>query len=295
MILNSIKNWFTGKRHPSSPRRRSTVRLRVEGLEGRVMPAVLSLAPPPLAPAFVAPAVVAAAPSLGDRMGDFLNSKLGKRVGGGECAHIATEALRVAGADFTRTEASGTQDYVWTTNRIARLTQGSQLAGKVFKVGDILQYNNATLRSGGTSKLLHHTQVVAAVDSRGRITKVYEQNVNGNRTVQKHDMLDLSKLNGGSVSIYRAVARANPAGLREFTIVNNTSSSKTYTLQIGSSNFSSTLTAANTANSYSTRTATFSGNATVKLKIGNSSITVEQGAAYELFTMSNGSTGIRRI
>jgi hypothetical protein len=203
--------------------------------------------------------------------------------------------LRAAGADFTRTEPVGTQDYVWTTNRVARLTNGNQLSGKRFKVGDIIQYHNARFSSGGTAKLAHHTQVVAAVNSAGRITQVYEQNVNGDRTLQRRAALDLSKLTGGSVSVYRPVGRLAQAGRVEYTIVNNTNSARAYTLQIGSYSSSKTLDRANTQGSYRVGSATFSGAARPVLKVGTTSVTIQDGAAYVLYTMSNGRVGVRRM
>src|SRR5262249_21159083 len=191
--------------------------------------------------------------SLGDKMANYLQAQVNarRRVGGGEGAHLATEALRIAGAEFLRPEPPGTRDYVWTSNRVTRLTHGGQVAGKRFRVGDIIQYHNATFSAGGN--LAHHTQVVAAVDSRGRITQAYEENVGGNdgRTAQRRAAPDLTKLTGGSVSIYRPVARMRRAGRVEYTIVNNTSASRTYKVLIWSDEIGkATLSAVNTTNSY---------------------------------------------
>jgi hypothetical protein len=184
---------------------------------------------------------------------------------------------------------------VWTTNRIARLTQGSQLAGKTFQVGDIIQYHNATFKSGGSGKLAHHTQVVAAVDSKGRITHVFEQNVNGVRTARKSAILDLSKLNGGSVSIYRPVARKSVSGTVEFTVVNNTSSSRTISVAFGSKSYSYSLDKANTARSYSTYVFTFTGSTGPSLKYGSTNLKISDAGAYELYSTSGGGVGLRKI
>src|SRR5262249_44727654 len=146
---------------------------QLERLESREVLASLGgglLRPPTVAAALVAPSL-----TLGQKMANFLQSRLGTRVGGGECAHLAMEALRAAGADFTRTQPAGPSDYVWTSNGAARLTNGSQVAGKRFQVGDIIQYENARFSAGGVRSLPHHTQVVAAVDAAGRITRVYEE------------------------------------------------------------------------------------------------------------------------
>jgi hypothetical protein len=228
--------------------------------------------------------------SLGERMANYLQEQVNarRRIGGGECAHLATEALRIAGAEFRRTEPSGTEDYVWTSNRVARLTRGSQLAYRRFQVGDVIQYHNATFSVGGN--LPHHTQVVAAVSSLGRITQVYEQNVGVGRIAQRRAAPDLTKLTGGSVSIYRPVARARRAGYVEYTLVNNTSISRTLTNPSGV-----TLTRANTVGSYQDRWVTFSGTARPTLKIASTSLVIEDGAAYELFSLPGGQAGIRRM
>jgi hypothetical protein len=228
-------------------------------------------------------------------MASYLQAQVNarRRIGGGECAHLATEALRFAGAEFRRPEPAGTMDYVWTSNRVARLTHGSSLPYRRFQVGDVIQYHNATFSNRGA--IAHHTQVVAAVDYRGRITSVFEQNVNGNRTAQRRAAPDLSKLTGGSVSVYRPVRRASRPGLVEFTIVNNTNVSRTYQLQIGSSLTSATLGVANTEASYWQRWATFSGNVRPTLKVGTTSLVIEDGAAYELYALPGGQVGIRKL
>lgn len=240
---------------------------------------------------------IKAAASFGQSMANYLQQQVNakKRIGGGECSHLATEALRVAGAEFIRSEPSGTTDYVWSSNRVARLTNGSQLAGKVFQVGDIIQYQNATFSSGGSSKLAHHTQVVAAVDSKGRITHVFEQNVNGNRTAQKRAILDLSKLTGGSVSIYRPVARKTESGRYAFTVVNNASSSKSYSITYGSTKKSYSIGKANASDSHKTHWIKYTGSATPTIKVGSTSLTLRDGGAFEIYTTSSGSSSIRRI
>jgi hypothetical protein len=296
-MFASLRKLFAGSPVRPVARHQKTTRLSIEALDGRALMAVL------VGPALEAPKTEAAAPALvsvakagsntlGNNVANYLRNHLGDRVGGGECAHIATAALRAAGADFTHTYyGSNTEDYDWGT-QVARLTSGSQLAGKQFQVGDIIQYTNAKFSSGGTSKLAHHTQVVAAVDSNGRITKVYEQNIGGDRTVRLSNILDLSKLNGGSVTIYRAEARTTAAGKYEFTVVNNTGSSQTVTGKIGSFSLPQTLTKANTANSYKTWSLSTSGSSKPTISVGGTSFTVSHGGAYELY-MSNGRVAIR--
>src|ERR1700741_4413793 len=113
MFSSSITSWFGGKSQQSSPRRRPTVRLGVEGLETREMPAVFG---PDLtviarnavhqAQVQLQAAVAVQRTTIGQQMANYLQGQVnaGRRIGGGECPHLATEALRASGADFTRTE-----------------------------------------------------------------------------------------------------------------------------------------------------------------------------------------------
>lgn len=294
--LSRLRRLFSAVSDRPRPRRVPSSRL--ERLEDRTVPAaVAGLVAGAAAGATTPPVhVVAQTQSLGSKMAKLLEAKVGTRVGGGECAQMATEAMRASGADFTRTEPAGTQNYVWTTNRVARLTQGSQATGQKFQVGDIIQFDNATFRSGNSTRILqHHTQVVAAVDSNGRITKVYEQNVNGNLTVQKDAAIDLKTLASGTVSVYRPVARVAQAGTMEFTVVNNTNSTRSFNVQVGNWTGTHTLTKANTAGSYETASVSFSGSVKPMIKIGGVSVQIQDGAAYELYTKSDGQVGIRKI
>src|SRR5262249_18406906 len=155
--------------------------------------------------------------------------------------------------EFSRDEPPGTVDYVWTSHRVVRLTRASQYlhAYRRLKVGDIIQYHNATFSNRGP--LAHHTQVVAAVDRRGYVM-VFEQNVGdpANRTAQRRNATTyLRTLTGGSVTIYRPVPRVKRAGQVEFTVVNNTPVSQTYQVRLpGADTETVTLTAANTTSSY---------------------------------------------
>src|SRR4051794_31551859 len=52
--------------------------------------------------------------TVGDRMVSYLETHLGQRVGGGECAHLAVEALRASGGAFGWLNGT-TLDYAWGT------------------------------------------------------------------------------------------------------------------------------------------------------------------------------------
>lgn len=238
-------------------------------------------------------ASVTVAASLGQKVANFLSSKVGTRLGGGECAHLATEALRASGAQFIFTPKSGPAGYLWSASPpVALLTKGSQVAGKRFQVGDIVQLEQAAFSTGRFVR--HHTQVVASVDTSGRITKVFEQNVGGKRTVQRNNAIDLTKLTSGSVAIYRPNARVDRPGRLEYTIVNNTNSSQMFVRQVGSRSTNLALDKANTVGSYKYVWLTPNGDA-VSLKIGNSSVRLQNAGAYELYMTPSGKAAVRRV
>src|SRR5262245_49225563 len=145
-----------------------------------------------VAAAFSSPTIVSSQ-SLADRVAAFAASRLGQRVGGGECVHLAAEALRVAGARFAWLGGT-TSDYAWG----GLITQVTGYAtGAVYsklapiRPGDIIQYAGAMFRDGTWGR--HHTAIVASVDQAGRVTAVYQQNFNGVRAVTRQP-LDLSQL-----------------------------------------------------------------------------------------------------
>src|SRR5580698_6014408 len=118
----------------------------------------------------------------------FCESKEGKRVGGGECSHLANEALRVADAEFTQVGTDGKRipdspdqgDYVWgaklkTYSFDANTKKVSDSDPKVKCLpGDILQFRDAKTSNGTTFP--HHTAIVRTVDDAGNPTGIYQQN-----------------------------------------------------------------------------------------------------------------------
>ncbi len=271
----------------------------LEVLEGRDVPSTTPLA---IAPAAVPAARVPLASSstaLASSILHFCQVKLGQRVGGGECAHLAVEALRTSGAEFVFTDTDyahvdyggdRANDYLWgNLVRIfdtARFPVDSNPLAPI-RPGDVLQYSH-TVFSNGTFTSSQHTSIVAAVDSRGMPTRVYEQNFNNHRYVTL-DAIDLSKITSGWVRVYRPVARRNEAGPYEFTVVNNTSRPVTLTLDGGNP---VTLDRANTAGS----DLFFYAFDPVSLAVGSSaSIQVVNAGGYEVFHAFNGVVGIHRL
>ena len=76
---------------------------------------------------------------------------LGQRVGGGECAHLAVEALRASGGRFGGMTAPPL-DYAWGT-LLTRVTGYPNRAvysvpAARFQPGDVIQFTNAHFRDG---------------------------------------------------------------------------------------------------------------------------------------------------
>jgi hypothetical protein len=230
--------------------------------------------------------------ALSQRVVDYLNANRGRRIGGGECAHLATEALRVAGAQFVRTASDfpGPGDYVWgNLVKVVSATSGRAVDSSPSTAvlpGDVIQYRNAAFSTG--SRASHHTSVVAEVDANGRPTKVYEQNLgnSGTKGVNRTATLrpfDMTKLTSGFIRIYRPQARTTTAGRYEFTIVNNTSSSQRFEI-FGKA---STLGPDNTASSYTTYWTTGSR---PRLTLNGRTYDLVNGAGYRIVGSGSSAT-----
>jgi hypothetical protein len=229
--------------------------------------------------------------SIGESMVAFLKANEGKRIGGGECAQLVTEALRVSGGAFSRKNAKSPTDYIWSDNLVCKVEgkDGKPVSSDPsakFLPGDVIQYVDARFSDGRI--VSHHTSVVAAVDGKGKITQVYEQNVGvrgkPNEKI-RHVVLrpfDLSGLSKGTVNIYRPDPRTPVQGKYEYSLVNNTDSSQTVTLTFGNSEQILTLDRANTSRSYLTLGASTSGTSKLSLKVGEFRVTVDDGGGYEI-------------
>ena len=115
----------------------------------------------------------------------YAASKIGQKVGDGECATLASEALKAAGAKnfWDLGPVGNNADYVWGS-RVATITQGNKSTANI-ATGDIIQfrnvstYNKTTLPDGSwrssTSSYNHHTAIVKAVS--GSQIYLLQQNV----------------------------------------------------------------------------------------------------------------------
>lgn len=207
---------------------------------------------------FFAPASLFAANGIGDAMVLHLESRIGTRLGGGECAHMATEALRVSGGEFFPADlgpdSPGRGDYVWgdlvTTISISSKVWRDSNPTISVEPGDIIQFGSAKI--GGLSFPTKHTAVVRTVNSAvaARPATILHQNFGGNRTVQSAT-IDLTKLTAGWVRIYRPRTRIDTPNVWKLTVVNNTTTTAYYDIMIGTTKASSlSLSAANSAGSF---------------------------------------------
>ena len=244
--------------------------------------------------------------TLNSKVATFLAGKVGVRVGGGECAHAASEALRSSGAEFTNTDLGADSpaagDYVWgTLVKSISIVSGKWTDSKPttkLLPGDIVQYRNAKFVYPTSSSITaQHTSVVATVNTAGAPTFVYQQNFNQIRTLRK-DSIDLTKLVSGYLRIYRPKARIARTGQTKFSLTNNRTATQSITLLVGTSNLGSfSLTSANTLASYQTRWVTLTGTTlpvTLRLSSG-ASVAVVNAGGYEIYTTSTGVAAIRRL
>lgn len=138
-------------------------------------------------------------PTLSQRVFNYANSRLGHRVGSGECFDLADFALKAVGARTASDYGTITSnaDYVW----------GRLINQQVAVSGDIIQFRNyrmtittvtrTTQRDGSwtetqtqTQTRPHHTAIVASIGQNGAID-VLEQNVGdgpNRRKVQRNTL-----------------------------------------------------------------------------------------------------------
>jgi hypothetical protein len=273
------------------------LRPALDRLDSRDLPAALTAswaAVLPPTPAVEVRAALTKDVDVGAGVAAFAAARLGQRVGGGECAHLAAEAVRAAGGRFL-VFGAGSANYDWGT-LVTRVTGKS--AGAVFssaaaaRPGDIVQYANARFRDG--TRAAHHTAVVAAVDGAGRVTAVYQQNSGGVRAVTQRP-LDLADLTAGRVRVYRPEARAAKPGVFRFTVVNDAESGVGVTERAGGMSWAYRLGRADTAGSYQTRWWITTGGVHPTLKVGGQTVRVEDGAGYQVYRGADGALAIRRL
>lgn len=279
-----------------TPKPRHRLRPALDCLEAREVPAAVTGVVPAVLPTPAPVAEVARVEtSVGAKVAAFAAAKLGQRVGGGECAQFAAEALRAAGARFT-VFGTGTTDYAWgdLITRVRGTPAGGVFSNPTAAVrpGDLLQYSGALFRDGTTGE--HNTAVVAAADAAGRVTAVYQQNFAGVRVVTRQP-LDLRGLMAGSVTVYRPAARVATAGVFRFSVVNNTTAPVWVTERAGTGVATYALSKADTTASYQARWWTTYGGVRPVLTVAGRSVVIEDGAGYEIYRTAAGAVALRKL
>lgn len=130
---------------------------------------------------------------------EYSRSKLGSRIGGGECSHFVEGALAYAGAAPGTFPKDG--DYVW--GRKINFPAEPALPGDIIQlVNARLVYTSAT-RSQAWDTSTQHTAIVESVA--GKVLKVFEQNIPVGGGVARAQY-DLNwKLERGFYKIYRPI------------------------------------------------------------------------------------------
>jgi hypothetical protein len=244
------------------------------------------------------------AESIGDGMVNYLRSQVGKRLGGGEAAHVATEALRVAGGEFSPCDLGpdtpSTGDAVWgTLVKIITSDSGWTDSNPDAPVlaGDVIQYRDARFSDGERDiTFALHTAVVAVVDGSGRPRTVFQQNGDGNRSLRISE-IDVTRLTEGWLRIYRPVPRATDPNVYKFTVVNNSSkASVVYSIVVDVYTVSTvTLTAANTEGSYRVHKISTTGNVPAVLLENYESIYVQDAKGNEIGGSESAGTTVTQI
>src|SRR6185437_1225992 len=153
-----------------------------------------------------------AVPELNQKVLEFCQTNLGKKVGDGECAALAMRALRTAGAERSSYSTRG-REYGWG-KLVRTVTAGTNLTGEVLP-GDILQFRHAVFKGKVGRDIVesfypHHTAIVATVKNDGRDLEILQQNVGGDgKSDEERRLVQRSRLRfgelqkGGWVKIYR--------------------------------------------------------------------------------------------
>jgi hypothetical protein len=156
---------------------------------------------------------------LNQRIVSFCKKSIGKKIGDGQCADLAYQALLLSGAespdDFKDNPKPG--DYVWGDFLYCHKVEGSKHLEKgdrnAVKPGDIIQMRDVVIEheedSGEyvtreTIDADHHTAVVSSVSADGLTYQVIEQNANEVPTVTA-GALHLEDMKHGYILVYRAV------------------------------------------------------------------------------------------
>jgi len=133
-------------------------------------------------------------PAMNKQIIEFVNTKLKKKVGTGECWDLAAEALQLVNAKWDMKYKFGKEiDY----------------KKEPIYPGDIIQFENVILnyeKEGKkfTEKMAHHTAIIYEVTNNTNFTMAHQNNGYSGKKVGVSP-LDLATLTKGKFKIYRAV------------------------------------------------------------------------------------------
>lgn len=250
------------------------------------------------------------AQTINQKVVTFLEGQLSKQVGSGECAHAPAEALRASGGEFYTPDlgadfpAAG--DYVWgTLIKVVSNTSGvwrDTVPTAKLLPGDILQYGGTTFvytTTTGTSTVtaVKHTSVVAAVNTLGMPTHIYEQNFSGDRTVKKRT-IDLKKLTAGWVRVYRGKARKDVAGKTKFTLTNRMPTAQTVTIKFNGTTVGTVAIGVKNTRSGWLTLLLSSSSATLKFSLylpNGRNIVATNAGGYEIYPGTDGTAYIKKL
>ena len=144
--------------------------------------------------------------SLGARVVAYCEAHLGQKVGSGECAALAFQALKAARAKpRAGPDSPHRGDYVWGREvcRVEATADGPRRTGDFASVlpGDVMQYRDVRFVRFHAD---HHTAVVKSIDAATGKVRAFAQNSGGRRFVVELDV-PLLNLSQGWIRIYRPI------------------------------------------------------------------------------------------
>jgi hypothetical protein len=166
---------------------------------------------------------------LNDQLLQFCRSKIGKKIGRGQCTDLVQEGIRAIGAQTNLPDSPRRGDYVWGVLVCVLEVKGktlSLIAGKLSpkeakpKAGDVLQFRDVVI-SGETveetsdgstitrtyiTEATHHTAVLESISKDGKTYNTLEQN-SGDRLYVVRGTLSLPDIKSGWIRIYRPVKK----------------------------------------------------------------------------------------
>jgi hypothetical protein len=152
--------------------------------------------------------------NLGSRIVAYCAKQKGQQVGNGECASLATFALKESGAKGMGTDSPNAGDYTWgDLQYLLEVSNGAlRHTGKLsdIKSGDVIQFRDAIFVTKGGNRASfrtfpHHTAIVHRVSDGGKNIQVLHQNYGGQQVVQEASLL-LGNLTQGWLRVYRPIS-----------------------------------------------------------------------------------------